>query len=146
GRRTIPIATVRSAVPTVRSTVPARSTIPIATVPTIPTVPARLRLGEQAAAALREVENLALVQPGFDTDYAVGGVRFREAVIDIGTQGVQRKLPLQIPFAARDFGAVQPARHAHLDPLAAEALGRIDRFAHGAAEGDTLFELQPDGL
>ena len=69
-------------------------------------------------------------------------MRFGGAVIDIGAQSVQRKLPLQIPFAAGDFGAVQPARHANLDSLAAEPQRRIDSLAHGAPESHALFELQ----
>ena len=34
---------------------------------------------------------------------------------------LQGRLPLQIPFRARDLGAVQASRHANLDSLAAEA-------------------------
>src|SRR5207253_1672485 len=68
------------------------------------------------------------------------------AVVDIRPQGVQRKLALQIPLAARDFRAVQPAAHAHLDSFAAEAQRAIHGLAHGAAEGHALFELQRDRL
>src|SRR6185437_3955575 len=43
---------------------------------------------------------------------------------------------------ARDFISVQPARNAHLDSLAAETLGRVHAFSHGAAEANPLLELQ----
>ncbi len=115
----------------------------IATVTTVAHVAPRFRFGQQIT-PLGEIENFALVQPRLDPDHAVRGVRFGETVIDIGAQGVQRKLPLQIPFAARDFRAVQAAAHAHLDALAAEAQRRIHRLAHRAAEGHALFQLQRD--
>src|SRR5262249_40413057 len=105
------------------------------------------RLGlRQQAAALGQIENLALVQPGLDTDHAVSRIRFGETVVDIRAQSVQRKLALQIPLGTRDFGAVQPAAHAHLDALAAEAQRTIDRLAHRAAERHALFQLQRNRL
>src|SRR5205085_4474121 len=53
---------------------------------------------------------------------------------------------LQVPLAAGDLGAVQAARHTHLDALRPEALGVLDRAPHGAAKGDALFELLGDLL
>ena len=84
---------------------------------------------------------LALVEPHLHANLAVGRVRFREAVVDVGAQRLQRQLAVQVPFRARDFGAVQAARHAHLDAARAEAQRRLDRLAHRAAERDALFEL-----
>ena len=57
---------------------------------------------------------------------------------------LQRQPPLQVPFFARDFRAVQTARHANLDALAAKAQRRIHGFAHRAAERHALFQLQRD--
>src|SRR5262249_14796049 len=91
-------------------------------------------------AALRH-EALALVQPHLDPDLAVGRVRFREAVVDVGAQCLQRQLAVQVPLRARDFRAVQTARHAHFDPACTEAQRRFDRLAHGTAERDALLEL-----
>jgi hypothetical protein len=48
-------------------------------------------------------------------------VGFCKSVVNIGTQCVQWQPTLQVPFAARDFGAVEAARHAHFDALAAKA-------------------------
>src|SRR5215469_10768509 len=90
--------------------------------------------------ALRH-ETLALVEPDLDTDLPVRRVRFREAVIDVGAQRLQRELPVQVPLRARDLGAVQAARHSHLDAARAETQRRLDRLAHRAAEGDALLEL-----
>src|SRR5207247_11281231 len=66
-------------------------------------------------AALRH-EALALVQPHLDTDLAVRGVRFGEAIVDVGAQRLEWQLPVQVPLGARDFRAVQPPGDAHLDP------------------------------
>jgi hypothetical protein len=62
-------------------------------------------------------------------------------VVDVGAQRLQRQLTVQIPLGARDFGAVQAARHAHLDAARAEAQRRLHRLAHRAAERHALFEL-----
>src|SRR6185312_11189459 len=91
-------------------------------------------------------QNLAFVEPRLHADHAVGGARFGKTVIDIGAQRVQRKLTLEIPFAAGDFSAVQTARHANLDAFAAEPQRGIDGLAHRAAERHALFELQRNGL
>ena len=54
----------------------------------------------------------------------------------------KRQPPLQIPFFARDFRAVQPARYAHLDAFAAKSQRRIHCLAHRAPESHALFKLQ----
>src|SRR6266853_4386499 len=62
--------------------------------------------------------------------------------IDVRAKRLQRQPALQVPFLARDFRAVQTASDTNLDSLTSETQGRVHRLAHGAAEGDTLFELQ----
>src|SRR5439155_17316824 len=89
-------------------------------------------------------EALALVEPHLDADLAVGRVRFREAVVDVGAQRLQRELAVQVPLRARDFGAVQPARDADLDAARAETERRLHRLAHRAPEGDAFLELHRD--
>src|ERR1700722_19467198 len=79
---------------------------------------ARLRFTRQSPARTRK--NFALIQPALDPDDTVSRVGFGEAVVDVGAQGVQRQLPLQVPFATGDFSSVQPARHAYFDAFAAE--------------------------
>ena len=49
---------------------------------------------------------------------------------------------MQIPFLARDFRSIQPARHTDFDSFATEAQRRIHGFTHGAPEGDAFLELQ----
>src|SRR5687767_4848472 len=85
---------------------------------------------------------LALVDPALHADLAEARLGLRRAVVDVGAQGVQRQLAVQVPLGARDLGAVQAAGHADLDPLGPEAQRGVDGLAHGAAEGDALLELQ----
>src|SRR6266702_968392 len=94
--------------------------------------------------ALRNV--FALIDPALHANHPVRRVRLREAEIDVRAQRLQRQPPLQVPFFARDFSAIQTPRHAHFDPLAAETQRRIHRFAHCAAKGHALFELQRNRL
>src|SRR5450755_2352276 len=86
----------------------------------------------------------ALVDPALHADYPVRRVGFGGAKIDVGAQRLQRQPALQVPFFAGDFCAVQAACYANLDALASETQRRIYRFAHRAAEGHALFELQRD--
>src|SRR5690349_11034733 len=79
-------------------------------------------------------EPLALVEPHLHADLSVGGVGFREAVVNVRAQRLQRQLAVQVPLRARDFRAVQAARDAHLDAARAEAQRRFDGLAHGPAE------------
>src|SRR5229473_4477105 len=84
----------------------------------------------------------ALVDPALHANHAVRGVGFRSTEINVRAQSLERQPPLQVPFLARDFRAVQPACHPHLDAFAAKTQRRIHRFAHRAAERHPLFELQ----
>src|SRR5258706_2561791 len=85
---------------------------------------------------------LALVDPGLHPDLPERGLGLGEAVVDVGAQGVERELAVQVPRGASDLRHVQAAGDPHLDPARAEAKGRVHRLPHGATEGDPLFELQ----
>src|SRR5919199_155800 len=105
------------------------------------------RVGLRAAGHRRlRVEDVAAVNPDLHPDGPEGRARLREAVVDVGAQGVQGEAALEVPLAARDLGAVQAARDLDLDALPAEAERLLDGLAHGAAEGDALLELRRDLL
>src|SRR5450432_2180888 len=123
----------------------ASTVAPVPAVVTAARLAARLGLRQQSA-ALGEVQNLALVQPRLNSDHAVGSVRFGKTVVDIRAQRVQRKLALQIPFTARDFGAVETPRNPHLNALAAESQRRIHGLAHRPPERHALFQLERNRL
>jgi hypothetical protein len=82
--------------------------------------PPRLRIASQTQAPLRSVQHFAFVDPTFDSHDAVRRVSFGGTVFDIGAQGMQRELTLQVPLAARDLSAVQAAGHANLNSFATE--------------------------
>ena len=92
------------------------------------------------------VEHLALEDPDLDADDAVGGLRFGQAVVDVGAEGVQRHAALAIPLGARDLRSVQAAGHAHLDAERAAAHGAHHRALHRAAEHHALLDLLRDAL
>src|SRR6185369_1842803 len=68
----------------------------------------RNRLGLVVVLRLLAARNVfALIDPALHADYAVRGVRFRSAKIDVRAERLQRQTALQIPLFARDFRAVQ---------------------------------------
>src|SRR5688500_7915029 len=66
------------------------------------------------------IQNLAAINPNLHADLAKRRFRFCQTVIDVRSQRVQGKLPLQMPLTARDLSTVQTATDFHLDPLRAE--------------------------
>jgi hypothetical protein len=139
----------RSARATVAATIVTTATIAagsaVAPITTLVTV-AATRLGitaEEAGPAL-VAENFTLVDPALDSDDTVRGARFSKTVIDVRAEGVQRKLPLEVPLRTGDFGPVQAAGNANLDALAAKPESAVDGFTHRTAEGNALFQLQCD--
>src|SRR5260221_13277570 len=93
----------------------------------------------QGPAGLEGVQ-LALVDPGLHPDLPEGGLGLGEAVVDVGPQGVEGELAVEVPLGAGDLRPVQAAGDPDLDPAGAEAKGRVHRLPHGAAEGGPLFE------
>ena len=90
--------------------------------------------------------DLALEHPHLDTAGAVGGEGRGRAVIDIGSQRVERHPALPVPFHAGDLGAAEPAGTVDPNALGAEPHGRLHGALHGAAEGDPALQLLGDVL
>src|SRR5579863_2253805 len=59
---------------------------------------------------------------------------------------MQRQTALKIPLRARNLVPIQPSADPYFDSFATEAQRRIHRLAHGAAESNSLFELQSNRL
>src|SRR5215469_15323348 len=89
-------------------------------------------------------ENLALEDPHLDAAGAVGGEGGGDAVVDVGSQRMQRHAALAIPLHARDLGAAETTRAVDADAAGAEPHGRLHGALHGAAEGDAALELLRD--
>src|SRR5690349_15041724 len=103
------------------------------------------RIGTGATSHRRfRIENLAAINPNLHTDLAKRRLRFRETVIDIRAQSVQRKLSLQVPLTASDLSAVQTATDFDLDSLRAKPQRLFHRFSHRASKRDALLELCGD--
>src|SRR5215471_5286021 len=82
--------------------------------------------------------HFALEDPDLDADDAVGRFRLGEAVIDVGTQRMQRHAALAVPLGARDLDPVQPPSAHDLDSLRPEAHRVLHGELHRAAEHDPL--------
>src|SRR5574337_361194 len=87
-------------------------------------------------------QHLALEDPDFHADGAVGRVSLGQSVVDVGTDRVQRYPPVPVPLPARDLGAAQAAGTGDPDPVGPEPQRRGDRLLHRAAERHALLQLQ----
>src|SRR5690606_31472091 len=114
-------------------------------VATITTLTAR-RIVLLFLANLGEVEDLALVDPGLDSDDSVLRLRLGEAVVDVGAERVQRHAAFAVPLRTRDLGAVQAAGHVDLDAQRAQAHRVAHRALHRTAEHDAALQLLRDRL
>src|ERR1700730_3956556 len=81
-------------------------------------------------------KNFALEDPDLDPAGAIGRVRRRGAVIDIGAQCMQWHPAFAIPFEPCDFGAAEAARAVDSYAFRAEPDRRFHRPVHVAAGGD----------
>src|SRR6185503_3871927 len=92
-------------------------------------------------------DDVALVDPHLHADAAEGGAGLEQAVVDVGTQRVQRHATLAVKLRARHLGTAQAARALHPDALDLRAAHRrLDRLAHRAAERHAVAQLLGDAL
>src|SRR5580704_6350648 len=111
----------------------------------IPARPAGVAFGHLLVLRHRVVlHDLALEDPDFHAAGAVGGERGGHAVIDVGTQGVQRHAAFAIPLHPCDFGAAEPAGAVDTDAAGAKPHRRLHGALHRAAKGDAALELLRD--
>src|SRR6266508_6165449 len=80
--------------------------------------------------------------PTFHADLAIDRVCFCKAVIDRRAQGVQRNFSLPIPFRARNFCAIEPARTPQANSLRAKIHRGLYGFFHRAAIGNAPLDLE----
>src|SRR6478735_9285161 len=90
--------------------------------------------------------DLALVDPDLHADAAEGGLGLVEAVVDVGTQGVQGHAALAVELGARHLGAVEAARALDPDALGTGTHRGLHGLAHRAAELHAAGELLGDTL
>jgi hypothetical protein len=86
-------------------------------------------------------QNIALVNPHFHANHTEGRVCFRQTVINIGTQCMQRDFALYLFLGASDFRSTQTSTADDSDTLRVCTHRLLHRLLHGAAERDTLLQL-----
>src|SRR5690625_7073163 len=87
------------------------------------------------------VRDIALINPNLHTDAAESRTSFIEPVGDIRAQSVQGYATLAVELAAAHLGTAKTAGALHSDALDTGAASRLDRFTHGAAQGEPGCEL-----
>src|SRR5947207_4601295 len=90
----------------------------------------------------RGAQHFALEVPDLDADRPVRRVGGREPVVDVRADRMERHAAVAVPLLARDLAAAQPPRARDPDAVGAQAQRGGDRLLHGAAERDTLLELE----
>src|SRR5690606_30296563 len=91
-------------------------------------------------------QDLALEYPDLHAAGAIGRLRGRLAVVDVGAQRVKGNPPLAIPLGTGDLRPPETAGAGDPDSLRAEAHRGLHGPLHGAAKGDPTLELLRDVL
>lgn len=89
-------------------------------------------------------QHLALVYPDLDADFSVCGVGFRETVVDVGADCLQRNSALVVCFGTRDFRAAQSAADHGLNAFRAEFHSPADCLAGSASERYAVLQILGD--
>src|SRR5680860_124944 len=91
-------------------------------------------------------EYVTLVDPDLHADPAGGGLGFRLAVVDVGSQCVQRHPAFPVPLPAAHLGATETPAALHTDALRAGLHGRLHGTLHRAPEAHAAGELVGNAL
>ena len=92
------------------------------------------------------MKNLTLVDPDLDTDAAVSGLGLSEAIVDVGSDGLQRDSTLMILLCTCYFRTAQTAGNLSLYTSCAKSHGASDGLLESTAEGNSSFKLRSDVL
>src|SRR5699024_3057745 len=92
-------------------------------------------------------DDVTLVDPHLDADTTERRLGLVGAVIDLGTQGVERHAPLVVALRAGHLGTAETTRADHLDALHLRLThGGLDALPHRAAERHAVGALLRDAL
>ena len=92
------------------------------------------------------VEDLTFVDPNLYADTAVGRCGFRKAVVDVGTERLQRNGSLVIMLGTCDFGTAETACNVGLYTLGARFHCSVDSGTGCSSERNSLFEVKCDSF
>src|SRR5204863_9734555 len=79
-------------------------------------------------------------------DDAVGRLGFGNAVVDVGTQRMQRHAAFTVPLGAGDIGTAKAATDVDADAAGAHADRRLHGALHGTTERHAALELLGNAL
>jgi hypothetical protein len=89
-------------------------------------------------------QNVAPIDPDFDTNDAKGCVRLGLTVIDVGTQRMQGNLAFNLFLRARYFRASKTATNDNFDAFGIGTHRLLHRLFHRTTEGDAFLQLLRD--
>ncbi len=138
---TVATATVTTVTAAVATTVTARTAVATATL-TGCTLCSGVDTGVRRQVAL--AVNFTVADPNLDAEHADFGVSLCQCVVDVGTDGVERRTSFLEHLAASHFGAADAAGDLDLDALGAHAHRRSDGHLDGTTIRHTAFELAGD--
>src|SRR3954469_18071844 len=103
--------------------------------------------GVTGLAGLQATDELTLVDPHLDADAPERRLGLEEAVVDVGTQRVQRDAAIAVVLGAGHLGTAETTAALHADALdLRRAHGGLDRLPHRAAERHAVGKLLRDRL
>ncbi len=85
--------------------------------------------------------DLTLEHPYLDAADTIGGEGRTFAIIDLGTQRMQRHAAFTIPFGTRDLSTTKTAGTVDPNALCAKTHGRLHGALHSTTEADPALQL-----
>ena len=87
-----------------------------------------------------------LIHPALDTNDAVNGAGFCEAVVERNTESLQRHFAFAISFSAGDVRTTEATGATETNAFGTEFHSGLECAFHGAAEADPALKLNGDVL
>jgi hypothetical protein len=91
-------------------------------------------------------EHLTTHYPHLDANFAIHGLSFRQSIIDVSAQRVQRRTTFFVLLGTGNFSTAETATALNLDAFGTNTHSSLNRHFHGATEGDTSGQLLSDAL
>src|SRR5713101_4756919 len=99
------------------------------------------RLGISGIAALLGAQIVSVIDPDFNSDTPLSGLRLREPELDLGPPGGQGQAAGHAGLLPSHFRAAKSAGKLDANPFGAPFHGLVDGPFHGTAKAGPLFQL-----
>src|SRR5690606_3207720 len=106
----------------------------------------RRKHGSEPLALLNYVKNFTPEYPNLDTDLAVSGLCFRDGIINVGAQSVQRHTSFHVALDARHVRTAQTTGALDLNALGSGLNRLTDGLLHRATERHATLQLLLDAV